>query len=97
MEGGRNVTEGQSLAVPLKQSNQFPPLVTHMIAIGERTGELENMLGKVADAYEAEVETTVETLTSLIEPLLILAMGGVVAFVALAILLPMLNLSSLAG
>lgn len=96
-EAARNVTEGQSLAVPLKQSNQFPPLVTHMIAIGERTGELENMLGKVADAYEAEVETTVETLTSLIEPLLILAMGGVVAFVALAILLPMLNLSSLAG
>ena len=96
-EAARNVTEGQSLAVPLKQSSQFPPLVTHMIAIGERTGELENMLGKVADAYEAEVETTVETLTSLIEPLLILAMGGVVAFVALAILLPMLNLSSLAG
>ena len=96
-EAARNVTEGQSLAVPLKQSNHFPPLVTHMIAIGERTGELENMLGKVADAYETEVETTVETLTSLIEPLLILAMGGVVAFVALAILLPMLNLSSLAG
>ena len=96
-EAARNVTEGQSLAVPLKASGHFPPLVTHMIAIGERTGELESMLGKVADAYEAEVETTVETLTSLIEPILILAMGGVVAFVALAILLPMLNLSSLAG
>ena len=96
-EAARNVTEGQSLAVPLKQCGQFPPLVTHMIAIGERTGELETMLGKVAQAYEAEVETTVETLTSLLEPILILVMGGVVAFVALAILLPMLNLSSLAG
>ena len=96
-EAARNVTEGQSLAAPLKASGQFPPLVTHMIAIGERTGELEGMLGKVADAYEAEVETSVETLTSLLEPILILVMGGVVAFVALAILLPMLNLSSLAG
>lgn len=96
-EAARNVTEGQSLAAPLKASGQFPPLVTHMIAIGERTGELEGMLGKVADAYEAEVENSVETLTSLLEPILILVMGGVVAFVALAILLPMLNLSSLAG
>ena len=96
-EAARNVTEGQSLAAPLKTSGQFPPLVTHMIAIGERTGELEGMPGKVADAYEAEVENSVETLTSLLEPILILVMGGVVAFVALAILLPMLNLSALAG
>jgi general secretion pathway protein F len=97
LAAAKNVTEGQSLAVPLKQSGQFPPIVTHMIAIGEKTGELEPMLEKVADAYETEVDNTVSALTSLLEPLLILGMGGVVAFVALAILLPMLNLSSLAG
>jgi type II secretory pathway component PulF len=66
-----------------------------MIAIGERTGELEGMLGKVADAYEQEVDNMVTGLTSLLEPLMILLMGGIVAFVALAILLPMLNMSSL--
>ena len=96
-EAARNVTEGQSLAVPLKASGQFPPMVTHMIAIGERTGDLEPMLEKVADAYETEVDNTVSALTSLLEPILIIGMGGVVAFVALAILLPMLNLSSLSG
>ena len=93
----KNVTEGQSLAGPLKQSEQFPPIVTHMIAIGERTGELEGMLAKVADAYETEVDNLVTGLTSLLEPILILMMGGIVAFVALAILLPMLNMSSMAG
>ena len=93
----KNVTEGQSLAGPLKASQQFPPIVTHMIAIGERTGELENMLAKVADAYETEVDNLVTGLTSLLEPILILMMGGIVAFVALAILLPMLNMSSMAG
>ncbi|MCP4808417.1 MAG: type II secretion system inner membrane protein GspF [Proteobacteria bacterium] len=96
-DAARNVTEGQSLAVPLKASGQFPPMVTHMIAIGERTGDLEPMLEKVADAYEQEVDNTVNALTSLLEPILIIGMGGVVAFVALAILLPMLNLSSLSG
>lgn len=92
----RNVTEGQSLAGPLKESGEFPALVTHMIAIGERTGELETMLSKVADAYEAEVDNTVGALTSLLEPILILAMGGVVAVVALAILMPMMNIASIA-
>lgn len=95
VDAAKNVTEGQSLAVPLKASGQFPPIVTHMIAIGERTGELEGMLGKVADAYEQEVDNMVTGLTSLLEPLMILLMGGIVAFVALAILLPMLNMSSL--
>jgi len=96
-DAAKNVTEGQSLAVPLKASGHFPPMVTHMIAIGEKTGDLEPMLDKVADAYEIEVDNTVNALTSLLEPLLIIGMGGVVAFVALAILLPMLNISNLAG
>ncbi|MCB9778254.1 MAG: type II secretion system inner membrane protein GspF [Alphaproteobacteria bacterium] len=92
---GKNIREGESIAKPLKASGQFPPLVTHMIAIGERTGELEPMLGKVADAYDQEVENTVGTLTSLLEPILILTLGGVVVVVALSILLPMLNMSSI--
>ena len=96
VEASKNVTEGESLAGPLKASGQFPPIVTHMIAIGERTGELESMLGKVADAYDSEVDNMVGALTSLLEPVLILAMGGIVAFVAVAIMLPMMNMSAIA-
>jgi general secretion pathway protein F len=92
---GQNIREGESIAKPLKASGQFPPLVTHMIAIGERTGELEPMLGKVADAYDQQVENTVGTLTSLMEPILILTMGAVVTVVALSILLPMLSMTSI--
>ena len=93
---GQNIREGQSIAGPLKESGQFPPLVTHMIAIGEKTGDLEPMLGKVADSYDQQVENTLAGLTSLLEPLLILGMGGGVAIVALSILQPMLNLSAIA-
>jgi general secretion pathway protein F len=93
---GRNIAEGQSIAAPLKESGQFPPLVTHMINIGEKTGELEPMLGKVADAYDLEVERTLEGLTSILEPVMIVVMGGIVAVVALSILLPMLNMSAIA-
>ena len=67
-----------------------------MIAIGEKTGDLEPMLGKVADSYDQQVENTLAGLTSLLEPLLILTMGGGVAIVALSILQPMLNLSAIA-
>lgn len=95
-EAGKNIREGQSIAAPLKASGEFPPLVTHMIAIGERTGELEPMLSKVADSYDQQVDNILGALTSLLEPLLILVMGGVVTVVALAILLPMLNLTSIA-
>ncbi len=93
----KNIREGQSIAVPLKQSGEFPPLVTHMIAIGERTGDLETMLEKVASAYDAYVERALETFTALLEPILILAMGGTIGLVAVALLLPMLQMSRLAG
>ena len=95
-KAGDNIREGESIATPLKASGQFPPIVTHMIGIGEKTGELEAMLKKVADAYDNQVDNLLKGLTSLLEPILILTMGGVVTVVALAILLPMLNLSSLA-
>ena len=93
---GKNIREGQSIAGPLKSSGQFPPIVTHMIAIGEKTGELEAMLSKVADSYDTQVDNILGALTSLLEPLMILVMGGVVTVVALSILLPMLNLTSIA-
>ncbi|MEZ4322763.1 MAG: type II secretion system inner membrane protein GspF [Myxococcota bacterium] len=94
-EAAHNIREGQSISVPLKQSGEFPPLVTHMIAIGEKTGELEGMLTSVADAYEEQVESTMAAVTSLMAPLLIMVMGGALFFIALGLLLPMMNLSSM--
>ena len=90
----KNISEGQSIAAPLKQSGEFPPIVTHMIGIGEKTGELESMLGKVADSYDAQVENTINTLTSLLTPVITILMGLVVAVIALGVLLPMVQLSS---
>jgi general secretion pathway protein F len=87
-----NVREGDSIAAPLKRSGEFPPLVTHMIAIGERTGRLEQMLDNVAVAYEKQVDNRLRGLTSLLEPLMIVVMGIVVAFIVFAILLPILKL-----
>ena len=91
------VKEGDSIAAPLKRSGQFPPIVTHMIAIGERSGQLEAMLNNVAHAYEVQIDTRVRTLTSMLEPLMIVFMGGVVGFIVFAILLPILQISSFAG
>lgn len=92
-----SIQEGESIAAPLKRSGEFPPLVHHMVAVGERSGSLEEMLGNVADAYEDQVETTVATLTSLLEPFMIVAMGVVVAFIVFSILMPILQINSLAG
>jgi general secretion pathway protein F len=90
-----SVKEGESIAEPLRRSGQFPPMLIHMIAVGEKTGGLELMLEKVADSYDGEVDTTVGTLTTLLEPLMILVMGGVVSFIVLSILLPILKMSDL--
>ncbi|HVE85914.1 MAG TPA: type II secretion system inner membrane protein GspF [Myxococcales bacterium] len=88
------IREGESIANPLKRSGEFPPLVHHMIAIGERTGQLEDMLVSVADAYENQVNVRISALTSLLEPVLIVAMGGVIAFIAFSILMPILQLNT---
>ena len=92
-----NVREGTSLAKPLKDSGVFPPLVTRMIAVGEQTGEMEEMLTKVADIYDQQVETMVSTLTSLLEPVMILIIGAVMGFIVFAVLLPIFNLTSTIG
>lgn len=89
------VGEGEDLASPLRKSGVFPPLVIHMVAAGEASGELEKMLLKVADSYENDVESTVTSLTSLLEPVMILAMGLVVGFIVLAILLPIFEMSNI--
>jgi general secretion pathway protein F len=91
----QNIGEGQNLAEPLKKSGMFPPLVTHMIAVGEKSGELEPMLVKVSEAYDNEVEAIIGTLTALLTPVMILVMGGIIGFIVMAILLPIFELSQI--
>jgi len=89
------IREGQSIAPPLKKSGIFPPLMIHMIAVGEKSGQLEEMLAKTAESYEGEVDTSIATLTTLLEPVMILFMGGVVLFIVLSILVPIFQMSQL--
>ena len=89
------IREGQSIAPPLKKSGIFPPLMIHMIAVGEKSGRLEEMLFKTAETYEGEVDTTIATLTTLLEPVMIVFMGGMVTFIVLSILLPIFQMSQL--
>ncbi len=91
------IREGESIAAPLEKSGHFPPLVTRMIAVGERSGHLEEMLENVAQAYETEVELKLSRLTTLMEPLLILSMGGVVGFIVFSILMPILEMNEMVG
>ncbi len=90
-----NVREGQSVAEPLKRSGEFPPIVTQMIAIGERTGELERMLERIADSYDSQVDNTISALMTLLEPVMILLMAGIVSFIVMSILLPIMKLNQL--
>jgi general secretion pathway protein F len=96
-EARTSIQEGESIAAPLKRSGEFPPLVYHMVAIGERSGDLEEMLNNVANAYESQVETRLGALTSLLEPIMIVTMGVVVAFIVFSILMPILQINTLAG
>ena len=93
-----SVRNGNLLSEPLAEEKIFPPMVTRMIAIGERTGALEALLEKIAEFYDGQVKAQVKALTSLIEPLLIAFMGIIVGGVVLAIFLPILNMvSNLSG
>lgn len=87
------IREGQSIATPLGRSKEFPPIVVHMVAIGEKSGQLEEMLENVADNYDFQVDQRVEGLTTLIEPIMIVVMGVGIAFVVFAVLMPILQLS----
>jgi general secretion pathway protein F len=90
-----SVREGEGIAKPLRQAGRFPPMVTHMIAVGERSGQLEEMLLHVADAYDQQIEVRVGTMTSILEPLLIVVMGVIVGGIAFAILMPLLRLNEM--
>lgn len=86
------IREGQKLSDPLAKSNLFPPMVTTMIDVGEESGRLSEMLVKIGDFYDSEVEQTVKGLTSMIEPMLIMFMGGIVGFIAIAVMTPVFKL-----
>lgn len=90
-----NITEGQSIADPLRRSGEFPPMIIHMIAIGEKTGELPAMLQNVSETYEEQINTKIDGLTSMIEPLMIIGMGGAVGFIVLSVMLPLMEISNL--
>jgi len=87
-----SVKQGGTLAGPIEENPIFPPMVGHMVAVGEETGQLEHMLGKIADFYEAEVDAKVKALTALIEPLMIVFVGGIVGFIVVAMYLPMFSI-----
>ncbi|MDW7651435.1 MAG: type II secretion system F family protein [Bacillota bacterium] len=88
---GEKIQEGESISEPLKESGLFPPMVTLMISVGEETGDLPSLLNRVAEFYEAEVATMAKGLTSLIEPLMIIFVGGIVAVMVIALYLPIFS------
>jgi len=94
MTARASIREGETVAAPLKASGVFPPMVVQMISVGEQTGALDEMLTKIAVFYEAEVDSAVDTMTSIIEPVMIVVMGGIVGGMVVAMYLPMFKLIS---
>jgi type IV pilus assembly protein PilC len=97
MQTRQSVSEGKTLAEPLTKAKVFPPMVTQMIAVGEATGALDNMLNKIADFYDEEVDSAVAALTSMLEPMLMVFLGITVGFVIIAMYMPIFQMGSLAG
>jgi general secretion pathway protein F len=96
-EARSNISEGESIAAPLKRSGQFPPIVIHMVNIGEKTGELENMLTQVSDAYDFQVKNKLDSLTGLMGPIVTVLMGAAIAMIVFAVMVPMFEMSNVAG
>jgi type IV pilus assembly protein PilC len=92
-----SISEGKTIAEPLKESGVFPPMVVQMIAVGEQTGALDAMLGKIADFYDEEVDTAVANLTALLEPMLMVFLGVVIGGVVIAMYMPIFKLVSVVG
>jgi len=88
-----SISEGRTIAEPLKETNVFPPMVVQMIAVGEATGALDQMLNKIADFYDTEVDEAVTALTSAIEPLLMVFLGGAIGGIVVAMYLPVFQLA----
>lgn len=91
----QSVSEGASLAQPLIQSGYFPPLVTHMIKLGEKSGELEPMLKIISENYEDQVQSRINGLTSVLEPIMMIGLGISIGFIVFAVVIPMMNMNSL--
>jgi type IV pilus assembly protein PilC len=91
----QSVKEGQSITKPLEDVSVFPPMVTQMIAVGEETGSLDAMLSKIADFYEDEVNASIKSLTSILEPILMLGVGAVVGVVVISMYLPIFNMMNI--
>src|SRR5919108_5030734 len=89
------VHQGVPIAIPLVENPVFPPMVSQMVRVGEETGELEKMLGKIADFYEDEVDSSIATLTSVIEPLMMIGVGLIVGVIIISMYLPMFKLLTL--
>jgi type IV pilus assembly protein PilC len=87
-----SIAEGETITQPLKESGVFPPMVTQMISVGEKTGGMDEMLGKIADFYDDEVDAAVAALTSIIEPVIIVFMGAVIGGILIAMYLPMFDI-----
>ncbi len=94
LKGRISISEGQTISEPLSQSGVFPVMVTQMISVGETTGSLELMLNKVADFYESEVDTAVATLSSMLEPVLMIFLGVIVGGLVIAMYLPIFKMAS---
>jgi len=92
-----SISGGKTIADPLTQSQVFPKMVTHMIAVGESTGALDAMLGKIADFYEDEVDQAVASLTALLEPAMMVFLGVVIGFIVIAMYLPIFKMASAIG
>jgi type IV pilus assembly protein PilC len=90
-----SITEGKTIAEPLEETGVFPPMVVQMISVGEATGALDSMLSKIADFYDDEVDTAVDALTSLMEPMMMVFLGGAVGFVVIAMYLPIFKMAAL--
>ena len=93
-EAKSSVRDGVGLSRPLRQSKIFPPMLSHMVGVGEETGALDEMLRKTADFYDREVDQAVKNLTTAIEPLIMLVIGVIAAFIVAAIMIPMFNMSN---
>jgi type IV pilus assembly protein PilC len=89
------VHDGVPISIPLAEDDIFPPMVSQMVKIGEETGELDKMLGKIADFYEDEVDSSIAALTSIIEPLLMIGVGAMVGTIVISMYLPMFKLLTL--
>ena len=94
IESRARIREGEKIADPLQRSKMFPPMVVHMVSVGEESGSLDHMLNKIADFYENEVEMTIASLTAAIEPVMIVLLGIIVLFIVISMFLPMIEVIS---